>query len=327
MMKRREFITVLGGAATWPLAARAQQGDRVRRIGFLIGLPNDDPEGHDRHAAFLQGLQQMGWIVGRNLRMDYRAGGGGNYRRYAEELIALAPEVVVAGGTPSLAALQQATRTVPLVFANVTDPVGAGYVESLPRPGGNITGFMNVEFGLSAKLLELLKQIAPQVTRVGVVRVVAQGGSGVGQFAAIQTAAPTFGVELTPINTGRSDEIERGIVALARGSNGGLIVIANLAQMQRELIIALAARHRLPAVYYFRRFVVEGGLISFGNDQAEPYRLAAGYVDRILKGENPADLPVQAPTRLQTVLNLKTAKALGIEVPVAVYARADEVIE
>jgi putative ABC transport system substrate-binding protein len=276
----------------------------------------------------LQGLQQLGWTIGRNLRMDYRAAAGvtDRYRRYAEELVALAPEVIVAGGTPSLAALRQATRTVPIVFANVADPVGFGYVESLARPGGNVSGFMNVEFGLSAKLLELLKQIAPQVTRVGVVRVAGLGG-GVGQFAAIQTAAPSFGVELTPIDPLGNSEIERGITALARGSNVGLIVIASVGQMQRELIVALAARYRLPAVYYFRRFVIEGGLISFGNDQAEPYRLAAGYVDRILKGENPADLPVQAPTRLQTVLNLKTAKALGIEVPSAVYARADEVIE
>jgi putative ABC transport system substrate-binding protein len=327
-LRRREFIAGLGGAAAWPLAARGQQRERMRHIGFLIGLPSDDPEGHDRHAAFLQGLQQTGWIVGRNLRMGCRAGGGGNYRRYAEQLIALEPEVVVAGGTPSLAALQQATatRSVPLVLANVTDPVGAGYVESLPRPGGNITGFMNVEFGLSAKLLELLKQVAPQVTRVGVIRNPAPGG-GVGPFAAIQTAAPSFRVELTPINAIGSGQIERGIVAVARGSNVGLIVIAQVAQMERELIIALAARHRLPAVYFFRRFVIEGGLISFGNDQAEPYRLAAGYVDRILKGEKPADLPVQAPTKFETVLNLKTAKALGLDIPPTVYVRADEIIE
>jgi putative ABC transport system substrate-binding protein len=309
----------------WPMAARAQQRERVRHIGFLIGLPDGDPEGHDRHAAFLQGLQQLGWTLGRNLQMDYRAAAGvtDGHRRYADELVALAPEVIVAGGAPSLLALRQATRTMPLVFANVTDPVGAGYVESLGRPGGNITGFMNVEFGTSAKLLELLKQVAPEVTRVGVVRSAAQGG-GVGRFAAIQTAAPSFGVEISAVGSG---EIERGIVAFARGSNAGLIVMAQLGQMQRQLIIALAARYRLPAVYYFRRFVIEGGLISFGNDQAHPYRLAASYVDRILKGEKPADLPVQAPTKYETVINLKTAKALGLTIPETLLATADEVIQ
>jgi putative ABC transport system substrate-binding protein len=329
-MRRREFITLLGGAAAWPLAARAQQRERMRRIGFLLsGLAADDPEAQARITAFVQGLQQLGWTDGRNLRIEYRWGLGDpdRTRKSAAELVALAPDVLLAGASPALGALQQATRTVPIVFANVTDPVGARYVASLARPGGNTTGFMSTEFSLSAKWLELLKEIAPEVTRVAVMgnRAVA---TSIGQFAAIQTAAASLGVELSPIDFGDAGEIERTMTAFARGPNDGLIVMSGgVAQVQRDLIITLAARRRLPAIYNLRRFVTEGGLISFGIDQAEPYRLAAGYVDRILKGEKPADLPVQAPTKYETVLNLKTAKALGLDIPATVLARADEVIE
>jgi putative ABC transport system substrate-binding protein len=328
-MRRRDFIAGLGTAAAWPLSARAQQPARMRRVGVMLSaLAADDPEALARVTAFVQGLQELGWTDGRNVRIDYRWGLGDadRQRRYAAELVALAPDVVVAGGNPALAAFQQATNTVPIVFANVTDPVGAGYVASLARPGGNATGFMAVEFGLSAKWIELLKQIAPQVTRVAVVR---NPGLDVdlSQFAAIQAVAPALRVEVTPVGRRDADEIERGITAFAREPNGGLIVTGQLAQVQRDQIIALAARNRLPAVYPFRGFVTAGGLISFGIDQAEPYRLAAGYVDRILKGEKAAELPVQAPTRFETVINLKTAKALGLDVPTAVLVRADEVIE
>ena len=326
-MKRREFITLLGGAAAaWPLAAGAQQRERTRHIGFLIGLPADDPESHARHAAFLQGLQELGWTVGRNLRMDYRSAGGSAdlYSKYAAELVALAPEVIVTGGTAALAALLQATRTVPVVFANATDPVGAGYVASLARPGGNATGFMNNEFGLAAKWVELLKQIAPRVTRAVVIR---NPGTATSYLAAMQAVAPSFGVELTPVSGVDAGEMERSITTFARGPNDGMIVTGSLQRVQRDLTIVLAARHRLPAVYPFRSFVTEGGLISFGTDQAAPYRLAAGYVDRILKGEKPADLPVQAPTKFEIAINLKTAKALGLEVPPTLLVRADEVIE
>jgi putative ABC transport system substrate-binding protein len=328
-MRRRDFIAGLGTAAAWPLSARAQQPARMRRVGVMLSaLATDDPEALARVTAFVQGLQELGWTDGRNVRIDYRWGLGDadRQRRYAAELVALAPDVVVAGGNPALAAFQQATNTVPIVFANVTDPVGAGYVASLARPGGNATGFMAVEFGLSAKWIELLKQIAPQVTRVAVVR---NPGLDVdlSQFAAIQAVAPALRVGVTPVGRRDADEIERGITAFAREPNGGLIVTGQLAQVQRDQIIALAARNRLPAVYPFRGFVTAGGLISFGIDQAEPYRLAAGYVDRILKGEKAAELPVQAPTRFETVINLKTAKALGLDVPTAVLVRADEVIE
>jgi putative ABC transport system substrate-binding protein len=327
MIGRRDFITVLGGAAAWPLAARAQQRERMRRIGFLIGLAADDPEGLARITGVVQGLQERGWTVGRNLRMEFRSAGRvpENYRKYAEELVALAPEVILTGGNSAAAALQQATRTLPIVFANVADPVGSGLVPSLARPGGNITGFMNFEFSLAGKLLELLKEIAPRLTRVAVLR--GATSYGIGQFGAIQAVAPSFGVEVTAVGDRDPDEIERGIAAFARGPNDGLIVTSQLAQANRELIIALAARRRLPAVYPFRGYVAEGGLISFGTDQAEPYRQAAGYVDRILKGEKPADLPVQAPTKFETVINLKTAKALGLEIPATLVARADEVFE
>jgi len=329
-MRRRDFMKIIGGAAAgWPLPARAQQRERMRRIGLLVSaLPADDPESQTRVTAFVQGLQQLGWTDGRNLRVDFRWGLGDaeRLRKYSMELVALAPDVLLAGGTPALAALQQATPKLPIVFANVQDPVGLGHVDSLARPGGNATGFMSVEFGLSGKWLELLKQMAPQVTRVAVLRNPGVPG-GIGALSAIQAVAPSFGIELTPVGLRDVDEIERGVTAFARGPSDGVIVTGQLSQDRRTAIIALAARHRLPAVYPFRGYVVEGGLLSFGNDQAEPYRLAAGYVDRILKGVKPADLPVQTPTRFETVLNLKTAKALGLQVPDVVRLRADEVIE
>jgi putative ABC transport system substrate-binding protein len=330
-MKRREFISLLAGAAASPLsglnATHAQPRERMRRIGMLIGLAADDPEGLARISGVMQGLQERGWTVGRNMRMEFRSAGRvpENYRKYAEELVALTPEVIVAGGNSAAAALQQATRTLPIVFANVVDPVGSGIVSSLARPEGNITGFMNFEFNLAGKLLELLKGIAPRVTRVAVLR--ATSSYGIGQFGALQATAQSLGVELTAVGDRDADEIERGLTAFARGSNDGLIVTSQLPQAIRELIITLAAQRRLPAVYPFRGYVAEGGLISFGTDQAEPYRQAAGYVDRILKGEKPADLPVQAPTKYETVLNMRTAKALGLQVPDIVLLRADEVIE
>jgi putative ABC transport system substrate-binding protein len=328
-MRRREFIKLLSGAAaTWPIAASAQQRERMRRIGLILsGLAADDPEGQARITAFVQGLEKLGWTDGRGLRIDYRWGLGDpdRLRKSAAELVALAPDAILAGGNPALVALQQATRTLPIVFANATDPVGFGSVTSLARPGGNATGFMNVEFGLFGKLLELLKQIAPPVTRVAVLR---NPTIGIGMLGAIQAVAPSFGVELTPVGDRDADEIERGITAFARGPTDGLIATSQgQTQALRDLIIALAARHRLPAVYPFSRFVTDGGLMSFGTDQAESYRLAAGYVDRILRGEKPGDLPVQAPTKYETVINLKTAKALGLTVPPNLLAIADEVIE
>jgi putative ABC transport system substrate-binding protein len=330
MMKRREFITVLSGAAgTWSLAARAQQPGGVRRIGVLLPVAADDPDAQANIAAFLQVLQQLGWTDGRNVRIDTRwaAGNADNIRKYAAELAALAPDVIFTSGTATLAPLLQAARTVPIVFGSVADPVGAGFVDSLARPGGNATGFMQFEYSLSGKWLELLKQIAPGVTRAAVLRDPAIT-AGIGQFAVIQSVAPSVGVEVSPVNVRDAGEIERAVTAFARSSNGGLIVTASaLASAHRDLIIALAARHKLPAVYYRRYFVARGGLISYGYDSVDQYRRAAGYVDRILKGEKPADLPVQAPTRYELVLNLKTAKALGLDVPATVLARADEVIE
>jgi ABC-type uncharacterized transport system substrate-binding protein len=327
-MKRREFITLFGGTViTCPLAARAQE--RVRRIGVLMNLASDDAEGQARMAAFLQGLQQLGWTDGGNVRIDYRwaAGDAGRFQRYAEELLALAPDVILASAAPSVQALQRATRSVPIVFANVSDPVASGFVQSLARPGGNTTGFMQFEFGLSGKWLELLKQVAPDVTRAAVLRdpVV---GTGTTQFAVIQAMAPLLTVEVNPVNVRDPSEIRRAVEAFIRSPNGGLIVTASaLAVRHRDLIIMLAARHRLPAVYPFRDFVTAGGLISYGIDQSDNYRRAAAYVNRILKGEKPADLPVQAPTKYELVINLKTARALGIEIPATVLARADEVIE
>jgi putative ABC transport system substrate-binding protein len=329
-MKRREFITLLGGTViAWPVAARAQQRERMRRIGVLMNMPSDDPEGMARLAAFLQALQELGWTVGRNVRIDYRWGppDADRLRKDAAELLTLAPDVILSSATATVGALQQATRTVPIVFALVADPVGAGFIENLARPGGNITGFSAIEYGISGKWLELLKQIAPHVTRAVVLRDPALG-LGIGQLAAIQAVAPPLGVELTPIGVHDAGEIERGITAFARSSNGGMIVTASTpALIHRELITMLAARHRLPAVYAFRYFVTVGGLISYGVDSVDPFRRAAGYVDRILKGEKPANLPVQAPTKYELVINLKTARALGLEVPPALLARADEVIE
>jgi putative ABC transport system substrate-binding protein len=328
-MRRREFITLIGGAAAWPLAARAQQGERVRRIGVLMHLAADDPEGQARFTAFLQGLQQLGWTDGRNVRIDTRWGTNNADRgRYAAELIALTPEVILASTTPSMVALQQSTRTVPVVFVNVADPVGAGFVESLARPGGNATGFTVYDYSLSGKWLELLKQIAPSVTRAAVIRDAANP-AGIGMFAVIQSAASSFGVELSPLVVARDGgEIERAITAFARLPNGGLIVLGtSWGALHADLMVMLAAQHRLPAVYPFRHFVIGGGLISYGPNSYDHYRRAAAYVDRILKGEKPADLPVQAPTKYELVINLKTAKALGIEIPPTLLARADEVIE
>jgi putative ABC transport system substrate-binding protein len=328
-VRRREFITILGGAAAWPLAARGQQRERMRRIGVLMHLAADDPEGQRRVAAFLQGLQEAGWAVGRNVDIDMRwaAGEADRFRQHATELIALAPDVILASATPSARAAQQATRTMPIVFVLVPDPVGIGVAASLSRPGGNATGFTTHEFGLSVKWLELLKQIAPKVTRAAVFRDPANP-AGMGQFGAIQGAAPSFGVEVLPIGTDDAQDIERGIKNIAREPNSGLIVVPlPTTTMHRDLIVRLANSHRLPAVYPSRMYVAEGGLVSYGWDIVDQYRSAASYVDRILKGEKPADLPVQAPTKYDLVINLKTANALGLEVPPTLLARADEVIE
>jgi putative ABC transport system substrate-binding protein len=331
LIGRREFITLLGGAAAaWPFAARGQQGERMRRIGVLIGgVAPDDPDAQANMAAFLQVLQQLAWTEGRNVRIDYRWGLGNadNIRKYAAELAALAPDAIFASGNAAMPSLLQATRTVPIVFVNVADPVGSGFVDSLARPGGNATGFVQFEYNLSGKWLELLKEIAPRVTRAAVLRDPAIV-SGIGQFAVIQSVAPSAGVEVSPVNVRDAGEIERAVTAFARASNGGLIVTTSaLTVVHRDLIITLAARYKLPAVYYRRYFVTSGGLMSYGYDIVEQFRGAAGYVDRILKGEKPADLPVQTPTKYQLVINLKTAKTLGLEVPPTLLARADEVIE
>jgi putative tryptophan/tyrosine transport system substrate-binding protein len=330
-MRRREFITLFGVAAlAGPRAARAQQADRVRRVGVLMSRAAGDPEEQARFAGFLQGLQKLGWTDGRNVRIDYRwaAADADRSRTYAAELVALPPDVILASGSASVAALLQTTRTVPIVFVNVIDPVGAGYVARLARPGGNATGFTAFEYSLSGKWLELLKEIAPNLTRIAILRDPALA-AGIGQFAAIQAMAPSSsGVELSPIDVRDGGEIERDVATLARESNGGLIVTgSSWAAVHRELIVMLAARHRLPAVYPFRYFVTSGGLISYGPDPIDVFRRAAGYVDRILKGEKAADLPVQAPTTYELAINLKTAKALGLTLPPSLLARADEVIE
>jgi putative ABC transport system substrate-binding protein len=327
-LKRREFITLLGGAITWPLTARAQQGERARHIGVLNNGPENDPEARQRMAAFLQALQKLGWREGDNLRIEYRwSFGKADSARYAAELVALAPNVILATGSSSTGPLLEATRTVPIVFVFVPDPVGAGFVDSLAHPGGNATGFSQFEYALGAKWLELLKEIAPRVTRVGVLRDVAIA-AGAAQFGVIQAAASPLQIELSPIGVRDADEIDRGITIFARGSNGGLIVTGSPStQRHRELIIRLAAQHQLPAVYFGPSFVRDGGLICYGPDLVDQFRQAAGYVDRILKGEKPADLPVQAPTKYELVVNLKTAKALGLAVPPSLLARADEVIE
>ena len=324
-MRRRDFITLCGGAAVgWPLVARAQQPERMRRIGYLSGADTTDTQ-----AAFPQALERLGWTDGRNVRIDYRLGGGdvANIRKYAAELVALAPDVILAFGTASMQPLLEATRTVPIVFLQVADPVGAGFVNSLAQPGGNATGFMQFEYSLSGKWLELIKEVAPGVTRAAVLRDPALSGE-IGQFAVIQSVAPTLGLDVRPINVSDASEIERSIVDFARSGSGGLIVTASaLAAAYRDLIVALAAKHKLPAVYFVRPFVTAGGLISYGPNVPDQFRLAAGYVDRVLKGEKPADLPVQAPTKYELVINLKTAKALGLTVPPALLSRADEVIE
>jgi len=328
-MRRREFIAGLGGAAAWPVMARAQQPERMRRVGTLTASAVDDPDAQARQAALLQGLTQLGWIEGRNLRIDARAAAGNadNTRKYAAELVALAPDVIVAGGSAPVEPLLQATRTVPIVFAIVPDPVGAGYVRSLARPGGNATGFTMFEYNLSGKWLELLKQIAPSVTRAAVLRDPTLT-AGIGQFAVIQSVAPSVGVDVSAINLRDAGEIEAAVADFAREPNGGLILTASaLASVHRDLIVALAARYKLPAVYISRFYVAGGGLISYGPDFIDQYRRAAGYVDRILKGEKPADLPVQVPTKYELIINLKTAKALGLTVPPALLSRADEVIE
>jgi putative ABC transport system substrate-binding protein len=330
MMRRRDFINLIGGAAlAWPLAARAQQGERVRRVGVLLPASADDAAFQDRIGAFLQGLRQSGWTIGRNVRIDTRwaTTNPAEIRRHAAELAALAPDVVLAFAASTVGAMLQATRTVPIVFPGVADPVAAGFVDSLARPGGNATGFLLFEYGLSGKWLELLKQITPSVTRVAVLRDLATP-SGPAQFGVIQAVSPSLRVEVSPVNMRDAPEIERAVAAFAHSPNGGLIVPGSgSAAVHRELIIMLAARHRLPAVYSQRFYVAAGGLISYGPDHVDQFRRAAGYVDRILKGEKPADLPVQAPTKYELVINLKTAKALGLTVPDTVLARADEVIE
>ena len=328
-MTRRAFIAGLGAAVAGPLTARAQQPERMRRIGVLVGAGADGIEAQARQAVFQQGLQQLGWADGRNVQIDSRWGAANadDIRKYAAELVALAPDVILAAGNAPVERLLQATRTVPIVFVNVSDPVGAGLVDSLARPGGNATGFAQLEYNLSAKWLELLKQIAPSVTRAAVLRD-PNITAGVGQFAVIQSVAPSVGIDVSPINVNNADEIERDVTAFARTANGGLIVTSSgSAAVHRKLIISLAARHTLPTVYYRRLYVTDGGLISYGLDFIDQFRRAAGYVDRILKGENPADLPVQTPTKYELVVNLKTAKALGLTVPDTVLARADELIE
>ena len=328
-MRRREFITLLGGVAAWPRGARGQERERVRRVGVLFGLAADDPESQARHTAFVQGLQELGWTDGRNVRIDTRWGAGhaDRIRKYAEELVALAPDAILATGTTVVGPLQRATHTVPIVFVNVSDPVGAGLVASFAQPGGNATGFAALEYSFSGKWLELLKQIAPGLTRTVVVRDPALS-SGNAQFGAIQAVAPFLGLTVSPVDAREAGEIERAVTAFAGEPNGGVVVtISSATILHRERIITLAARHRLPAVYPYRLFVTSGGLISYGSDSVDSYRRAAGYVDRILKGEKPGDLPVQAPTKYELAINLKTAKALGLEVPPPLLARADEVIE
>ena len=329
-MTRREFISLLGGAAVaWPVAARAQQPERMRRVGVLMPAAADDAAFQAWVGAFLQGLALLGWTIGRNVRVETRwaTSNAGEIRRHAAELVALAPDVILAHGALTVLPLLQATRTVPIVFPVFGDPVGGGLVDSLARPGGNVTGFMTTEFSIGAKWLELLKEIAPSVTRVAVLRDPAVGPS-TSQFAAIQAVAPSLRLEVNPVNVSDAGEIERAVAAFARSSNGGLIVTgASAAVRHRDLIVTLAARHKLPAVYFERLFVAAGGLVAYGPDQIDMYRQAASYVDRILKGEKPADLPVQAPTKFELAINLKSAKTLGIEVPPMLLARADEVIE
>ena len=324
---RRELLVALGAAA-WPLAARAQQGERVWRIGALMSVAADDPEAPARVGAFSQGLAELGWTIGRNVRIDYRwyAGDADMARKYAVELVALAPDVVLAAGTQGVTAIQQATRSVPIVFVGVADPVGAGFVNNLARPGGNATGFMLYEYSLSGKWLELLKQIAPHVAQVAVLRD-QSSASGIAQFSAIQALAPSVGVQVSPVNARNTNEVENGVATFARTPNGGLIVTGIPSVIHRHLIIKLAAQSKLPAIYAYRSNAGDGGLISYGPNRLDQHRHAAGYIDRILKGEKPADLPVQAPTKYELVINLKTAKTLDLTVPDGLLARANEVIE
>ena len=328
-MRRRKFITLLGGAAGWPLAARAQQPERMRQIGMLMSTAVDDPEGQARMAAFQQGLQQLGWTQDQNVRIEARwsASAPDRMREGAADLVARAPDVILASGGTVVGPLLRATRTVPIVFTQTPDPVGAGFVESLARPGGNATGFSQFEYGISSKWLELIKEIAPRVTRAAVLRD-STIPEGIGQFAVLQAAAPSFGLDLRPVDVRDAGEIDRAVSAFARVENGSLVVVSGgLSIAHRGLITMLAARHSLPAVSSNRLFVTSGGLMSYGADSIDPHRRAASYVDRILRGEKPSDLPVQAPTKYDLVINLKTAKALGLEVPPSLLARADEVIE
>jgi putative ABC transport system substrate-binding protein len=329
-MRRRQFITLVGGAAAaWPLAARAQQAERMRRIGVLLPAAADDTEFQARVGAFLQALALSGWTIGHNVRIDTRwaAANIADMRRYATELAALAPDVILAHGAAAVGSLLQATRTIPVVFPSAVDPVAAGIVESLARPGGNATGFLSIEYSIGGKWLELLTEIAPRVTRAAVLRD-PDLGTGTGLFAAIQAVAPSRGVEVSPINMRDAPEIERAVTAFARSPNSGLIVgTSNFAIVHRELIVKLAAQHRLPAVYFDRAFVAAGGLISLSPDYIDQYQRAAGYVDRILRGEKPAGLPVQAPVKYETVINMKTAKSLGLTVPPTLLVSANEVIE
>ena len=328
-MQRRQFIALLGGAATWPLVARAQQDQSVRRIGVLSALAEDDPESVARRPAFEQALKALNWTNGNNLRVDYRWGAADDpdrARKLVAEIIALEPDVILLSGTSVVPPMMQATRTIPIVFVQVIDPVGAGFVKSLARPGGNITGFTPFEYSLAGKWVELLKQIAPYVTRAAVIRDPTRG-YGIGQFAVVQAVAPSLGMELSPINAPDVSEIESAIAEFARSPNGGLVVALGGTAIHRDLIIALAAKHRLPGVYPHRYFATGGGLISYGPDTIDQYRRAAVYIDRIFKGEKPADLPVQHPTKYDLVINLSTAKTLGLTVPPALLARADEVIE
>jgi putative tryptophan/tyrosine transport system substrate-binding protein len=328
-MQRREFIMLMGGAAAaWPLAARGQQPERARRIGALYSLTEDDPESAARRAAFEQAIKELGWTSGGNLRIDYRWSGNDPelIRKFTAELIALAPDVIVASGSVVVPPMVRATRDVPIVFLQVIDPVGSGLIASMAHPGGNVTGFTQFEYSLAGKWLELLKEIAPNVSRVAVLRD-ATRGPGIGQFAVIQAMAPPHRVELTPINAGDPAEMERGIAAFARIPDAGLVVTVGGTAVRRDVIVAAAAKYRLPAIYPYRYFAVDGGLISYGPDTIEPYKRAARYVDRIFKGEKPADLPAQAPTKYQMAINLKTAKALGLTVPPSLLARADELIE
>jgi putative ABC transport system substrate-binding protein len=329
-MRRREFIKgIVGSATAWPLAALAQQPEQMRRIGVLMSLPAEDPEGQARLTGFLHGLQELGWSVGRNVIVDIRwsTGNSADTRKYAMELVVLAPDVILANTSIAVASLQQVTGTIPIVFAGVADPVGAGYVDSLARPGGNVSGFTSYEYSISGKWLELLREISPSVMRVAVLRD-ASISVGPAQFAAIQAVASSLGVELRPVDVSDGNEIERAVTTFAQNPNSGLIVTGSpQASFHRDLIITLAARHRLPAVYFARYWAAAGGLISYGSDFVDQFRRAAGYVDRILKGEKPADMPVQAPTKYELVINLKTAKALGINVPASLLSRADELIE